>query len=194
MKQNGKDDMGESWTAVAQEPSRDELAFEAIFERYSQTIYNYVLRLVGDRDEAEDLTAETFIKAFRRLDSLADQDKVLSWLYRIATNTCLDAMRRRKVVRWMNWEEFVLRFMPKLAASDDPERDALRQEQAEQVRSVLAKLPEKQRICLVLFEYDGLSYAEIAQVIGTTPGTVKTLLFRARERFRRHYKAMVGRG
>ena len=186
MKQNGKDNMGERRSAVAPEPTRDDLAFEEIFERYGQTIYNYILRLVGDRDEAEDLAAETFIKAFRRLDSLADQDKVLSWLYRIATNTCLDAMRRRKIVRWINWEEFVLRFMPKLAAPDDPERDALRQEQVEQVRSVLAKLPEKQRICLVLFEYDGLSYAEIAQVIGTTPGTVKTLLFRARERFRRH--------
>ncbi len=193
MEDDGKPNMGEWLNAVAPEPDHGDLAFEAIFERYGQTIFNYVLRLVGDRDEAEDLTAETFVKAFRRLDSLSDQEKVLSWLYRIATNTCLDAMRRRKIVRWLDWDEFVLRFLPKLAASDDPERDALRQEQAEQVRAVLAKLPEKQRACLVLFEYDGLSYAEIAQVIGTTPGTVKTLLFRARERFRRHYRAMVGR-
>jgi RNA polymerase sigma-70 factor (ECF subfamily) len=193
MLDDGKDQMGEWLAAVPPEPVRDELVFEAIFERYGQIIHNYILRLVGDRDDAEDLAAETFIKAFRRLDSLSDQEKVLSWLYRIATNTCLDAIRRRKIVRWIDWDEFVLRFMPRLAASDDPERDALREEQAEMVRQVLDKLPEKQRVCLVLFEYEGRSYAEIAQVIGTTPGTVKTLLFRARERFRRHYKSMVGR-
>src|SRR5687768_12182952 len=142
---DGKVHMGEWLAAVAPEPVRDELAFEAIFERYGQTIHNYILRLVGDRDEAEDLAAETFIKAFRRLNSLSDQEKVLSWLYRIATNTCLDAIRRRKIVRWIDWDEFVLRFMPRLAATDDPERDALREEQAELVRQVLAKLPEKQR-------------------------------------------------
>lgn len=193
MKESGKVEMGEWMRSVAPQPAQDELAFEAIFERYGQIIHNYIARLVGNREEAEDLTAETFVKAFRRLDSLSEQEKVQSWLYRIATNTCLDALRRRKIVRWIDWDEFSVRFMPRLSNSDDPERDAIRREEAELVKQVLAKLPEKQRACLVLFEYDGLSYAEIAQVIGTTPGTVKTLLFRARERFRRHYRAMVGR-
>ena len=76
----------------------DRTAFDRLFEEYSSPIYNYVLRMVGDPDRAADVTQDTFIKAYRKLDSLTDEHSTKSWLYRIATNTAIDEMRRRKWV------------------------------------------------------------------------------------------------
>ena len=73
----------------------DRAAFDRLFEEYSAPIYNYVLRMVGDPDRAADVTQDTFIKAYRKLDTLTDEHSTKSWLYRIATNTAIDEMRRR---------------------------------------------------------------------------------------------------
>ncbi|MDQ2941096.1 MAG: sigma-70 family RNA polymerase sigma factor, partial [Chloroflexota bacterium] len=73
-------------------------AFERLFDEFSAPIFNYVLRMVADRDRAADITQDTFIKAHRKLDSLADESSRRSWLYRIATNTAIDEMRRRRFV------------------------------------------------------------------------------------------------
>ena len=77
----------------------DRAAFDRLFEEFSAPIYNYVLRMVGDPDRAADVTQDTFIKAYRKLDSLTDEHSTKSWLYRIATNTAIDEMRRR---RWVS--------------------------------------------------------------------------------------------
>ena len=75
-----------------------EAEFARIFEEYSSPIFNYVLRMVGDPDRAADVTQDTFIKAYRKLDTLTDATSTRSWLYRIATNTAIDDMRRRRMV------------------------------------------------------------------------------------------------
>ena len=80
--------------AVSEQPAR--VSFDRLFEEFQHTIFNYVLRMVGDSDRAEDITQDTFVKAYRKLGSLTDETSVRSWIYRIATNTAIDEMRRRK--------------------------------------------------------------------------------------------------
>jgi RNA polymerase sigma-70 factor (ECF subfamily) len=164
--------------------AREEVVFDDIFEAYHERIYNCVYRLMGSSEDAYDLTQETFLRAYAALPKVRGELKVGPWLYRIATNLCMDQLRRRKLIRWEPLDNLLAVFHPKQVAKDSPERETLRQESREMVHRVLAKLPPKYRTCLVLREYQDMSCEEIAEVLGTTRSAVKSLLFRAREEFR----------
>src|SRR5919202_1519655 len=96
--------------------AREELAFDEIFESYQERIYNCIYRLVGNPEEAHDLTQETFLRAYASLPKIQGELKVGPWLYRIATNLCMDQLRRRKLIRWEPWDSFVSLFHPKQIA------------------------------------------------------------------------------
>ncbi|MBI3972133.1 MAG: RNA polymerase sigma factor [Chloroflexi bacterium] len=166
-----------------------EALFAQLFERYEQPIYQYVYRLLGDPEDARDFTQDAFVKAYKKLpDTLAKGNfQPQAWLYRIATNVCLDELRHRKLLKWQPWESFLSLFHPTQVARDNPERDALQAETRHEVHVVLEKLSPRYRAALVLREYHGLGYEEIADVMGTSRTAVKTLLLRAREAFRLHY-------
>jgi RNA polymerase sigma-70 factor, ECF subfamily len=166
-----------------------EEVFQRLFAQYEQPIYQYVYRLLGDAEDARDFTQDAFVKAYRKLpETLAKGEfQAQAWLYRIATNVCLDELRHRKLVKWQAWESFVSLFHPSQVARDNPERDALQEETRHEVEMVLDRLSPRYRAALVLREYHGLGYEEIADVLGTTRTAVKTLLLRARESFRFHY-------
>jgi RNA polymerase sigma-70 factor, ECF subfamily len=172
---------------VARAQAGDHGAFEALVARYQGAIYNYVYRLMGSAEDAGDLTQDTFLKAYLALPRTSDDLRVGAWLYRIATNVCLDELRHRKLVRWQPWEAFVSAFHPSQVAPDSPERECLSREDAQEVQALLGELHPKYRLCLLLREYQDLSYDEIAAVLQTTRAAVKSLLFRAREEFRRAY-------
>ena len=154
--------------------------------------------LSGASDEIPDkqgrISIPAPLRAYAGLPKIDGELKVGPWLYRIATNLCMDQLRRRKLIRWEPWESFVALFHPKQVARDNPEHDALRQESRELVHRVLQELPPRYRICLVLREYHGLSCEEIGDVIGSSRSAVKSLLFRAREEFRQVYQRMGGTG
>jgi RNA polymerase sigma-70 factor, ECF subfamily len=164
--------------------TREEVNFDDIFETYNDRIYNCVYRLMGNAEDAYDLTQETFLRAYSALPKVQGELKVGPWLYRIATNLCMDQLRRRKLIRWEPIENLLSVFHVKGVAKDSPERETLRQESREMVHRVLDKLPPKYRTCLVLREYQDMSCEDIAEVLGTTRSAVKSLLFRAREEFR----------
>ena len=170
--------------------SGDADAFEVIFTGYQERIYNYVLRMMGSSEDARDLTQDVFLKAYVALPKTAADLKLSAWLYRIATNVCLDELRRRKLKQWLSWDTYMASFHPKQVAVDNPEREVLQQEAARLVQRVLVKLSPRHRLCLLLHEHEDLSCDEIADVLGTTKGAVKSLLFRAREEFRRVYRSM----
>jgi RNA polymerase sigma-70 factor, ECF subfamily len=172
--------------------AREAVSFDDIFETYQDRIYNCIYRLVGNPEEARDLTQETFLRAYAGLPKIDRELKVGPWLYRIATNLCMDQLRRRKLIRWEPWDGFLSFFHPQQVARDNPERDALRHESRELVHRVLDELPPKYRLCLVLREYQGLSCEEIGEVIGSSRSAVKSLLFRAREEFRQVYDRLEG--
>ncbi len=166
-----------------------EEVFQRLFAQYEQPIYQYVYRLLGDAEDARDFTQDAFVKAYRKLpETLAKGEfQAQAWLYRIATNVCLDELRHRKLVKWQAWESFVSLFHPSQVAKDSPERDCIDRENTEEVQLILDRLHPKYRMCLVLREYHDLSYDEIAEVLSTTRAAVKSLLFRAREEFRQVY-------
>jgi RNA polymerase sigma-70 factor (ECF subfamily) len=172
---------------IARAQAGDHAAFETIFSRHQTQIYNYIYRLMGGAEDAYDMTQDTFLKAYLALPKTSDDLRVGAWLYRIATNVCLDELRHRKLVKWQPWEAFISVFHPSQVAKDSPERDCINTENAEEVQLILDRLHPKYRMCLILREYHDLSYDEIAEVLNTTRPAVKSLLFRAREEFRQVY-------
>ena len=158
-------------------------AFETYWAKVCGTLY----RLVGDWDEAEDLALEVFWRLHVRPPR--ERTKLSSWLYRVATNVGLNALRSRK--RRRQYEEAAEAFKLQQAAPLDPESEVERREACRQVRHVLAQMRPRAARLLIL-RHSGLSYAEVAAVLGVAPGSVGTLLARAEKEFERRFSALEG--
>ena len=159
--------------------------FEQLVTAYEKNVYNLALRMVGDPDDAADITQETFIKAYRALGSFRGDSKFSSWIYRIASNVCLDFLRsrsRRAQVPLSFENEDAEGEIELPDMSQNPEEVLMKKLSMEAVRRGMEKLPPKQRQILVLRELCGLSYAELAQTLSVEEGTVKSRIFRARKR------------
>ena len=159
--------------------------FEKLVTAYEKNVYNIALRMVGDPDDAADMTQETFIKAYRALSSFRGDSKFSSWLYRIASNVCLDFLRSRSrhpqvSLSTVDEDDRATFELPDMR--QNPEEQLMKKLGMEAVRRGLEQLPEQQRQILVLRELGGLSYAELAQTLGLEEGTVKSRIFRARKR------------
>ena len=159
-----------------------ESRFERIFAQFSEPIFNYVLRMVGDRDRAADITQDTFIKAYRKLDTLADDASTRSWIYRIATNTAIDDMRRRRYVTPMGDDE---RHNRRPDPRPGPEAQVLDASIDERIQRALGRLRPNHRQCLVLSDVEDMSATQVGEVMGMSHGAVRTLLCRARGEMRR---------
>lgn len=179
-----------SWIARAREG--DSVAFEAIYNRYERRIYAFIYRLMGNSEDAYDLTQDTFVKAYTALPRTSPDLNLSAWLHRIASNACMDVLRRRKLIRWLPWEMFDTNPALEPPAEDDPVGDYNRLETTGEVQLVLNKLSPKHRMALTLKEYQGMSCDEIGEVMGASRSAVKSLLFRAREEFRQLYLAQYG--
>ena len=162
----------------------DAAAFEAIYQRYERRIYSFIYRMMGNAEDASDLTQDTFVKAYMALPRAQAEMNLSAWLHRIASNACLDVLRRRKLIQWLPWDVFDTNPAAEPAAPDDPAGSFVKQETSAEVQRILGKLSAKHRMALVLKEYQSLSCDEIAVVMGTSRSAVKSLLFRAREEFR----------
>lgn len=156
-------------------------SFEWIYEEFHRPILAHLTRMIGDRSTAEDLCQETFIKALRNWDGRDSQASISAWLYRIATNTAYDYLRRLRRIRFLSLSE-----QEPNEASMMPDD---RIDETELVQRALAQLPLAYRLPLVMHTYEGRSTHEIAEALGCSTSAVKTRLFRARERFRNAYQA-----
>ncbi len=165
----------------------DETAFAAIYEHYSTPIHRYAYRLLGNSEQADDLTQETFIRAYQNLDRLGRDPNLSAWLYRIASNACLDALRRRKRIQWLPILDHA--DQSREFTTDDFAPQVV---EAEAVRHVLADMPPALSMTLVLRSSEGFSCEEIAEIMNVPKGTVFSRLARAREQFARLY-ARAGR-
>ncbi|GHU60416.1 ECF RNA polymerase sigma factor SigW [Clostridia bacterium] len=169
--------------------SGDDSAFEDLVREYEKKIYNLCLRMTGNPDDAFDLSQETFVKAYRALSAFKMESAVSTWLYRIASNTCLDFIRKRNRVIFFTLsqsrddEEEIFAEIPD--NSYNPEKVFESAQIREAVAAALLGLPPKHRQIVVLREINGLSYAEISEILEISEGTVKSRLARAREHLRR---------
>jgi RNA polymerase sigma-70 factor (ECF subfamily) len=153
-----------------------------LFESYHDRIYRYVLSLVKNPAEAEDLTQDTFLRAYRHGDSLRDPEAVRGWLYRIATHVCLDRLRQRKPLISLDGEEGEARVAPPVSQSPSPLDVSERKETSACVQRCLDFLPDKYRAVILLHEAHSLTAPEIADLLGVTLTTVKIRLHRARHK------------
>ena len=164
----------------------DANAFEHLVHAYEKTVYNLALRTLGNREDAEDVTQEAFLKAYRSLNTFRGDSKFSVWLYRIVSNLCLDLLRsrQRKPTQSLTVEDDDGE-TDELEISDDhfsPEKLLDRKLTRESVQRGLASLPDDARQILLLRELQGMSYEEIAQTLDLETGTVKSRIFRARKR------------
>ncbi len=162
-------------------------AFDRLFEDYSAPIFNYVLRMVGDRDRAADITQDTFIKAYRKLDSLTDENSTRSWLYRIATNTAIDEMRRRRWISPLGPDDE--RELDRPDGGLGPEGQVMAATLDDRIQRALMRLRPNHRQCLILSDVEDMNAHQIGEVMGLSYGAVRTLLCRARGEMRRHLAA-----
>lgn len=164
----------------------DANAFEELVLKYEKTVYNLALRMVGDRDDAFDMTQEAFIKAYGSLSSFRGDSKFSVWIYRIATNVCLDFLRSKSRKQQVSLtvsdddDEDAQLDIPDPKA--DPEQQLMQKMSMQSVEEGLKTLPDKQRQILVMRELGGMSYAEIGAALSLEEGTVKSRIFRARKR------------
>lgn len=154
---------------------------EQLYQEHRRPIYAYLARLVDDREAAEDLCQETFLKALRCWEQHDPAASPVAWLYRIAANTAYDHLRRRR--RWAS-RALPIELAARLGAPM-AEAPAL----GDSVRSALAQLPARYRAPLLLRACDGLSLEEIASALGCSSDAAKMRLSRARRRFRQVYEA-----
>ena len=159
----------------------------ALVDAHYDRVHRYLARLLGDAEAAEDLTQETFLRAYEALPRLADGSNLSGWLFRIATNLARRHHRRRRLVCWTR--------LPRGATQPAHPR-ALEDEvvQQDEVRRALARLSLDHRACLLLYAWTGLTSAEIGPIVGKSAAAVRMILVRARRAFRAAYPARPSRG
>ena len=160
-------------------------AFNELVERYQRLVYNVSLRMVGDTGIAEDVTQDTFLSAYKAIGKFRG-GSFKAWLLRIATNCCHDRFRSAQRSRIISLDAMMLeREQPSLSDdSESPEDYALRQELGRSLSEGLARIPEDQRLMVILCDVQELSYEEAAEVAGCSLGTLKSRLSRGRLRLR----------
>lgn len=173
----------------------DKRAFDLLVLKYQHKIVNLVMRYVRDPSEAQDVTQEAFLKAYRAIPRFRGDSAFYTWLYRIAINTAknhLVSLRRRPIEYNLDLQDSEQNSISnKLRDDDTPEGLLLRDELRQTMEDSVAALPEELRLAITLREAEGLSYEEIAQTMDCPVGTVRSRIFRAREAIDKSIKPLV---
>ena len=182
---------------VAEAQNGDGKAFQALYEHFAPRIYNFLFRLLGSRDEAEDVAQQTFLIALRQLGTLRDAAQVESWIYRIARNEVYLKFRRKKALSLEDEDSGIeVEKLEEIRLHANPEKLLLNEELGQRIQSVLDMLPTKLREVFILAVIQGMSYQEIAGIVGRTLLSVKTDIYRARlaikEELRRYLAQQAG--
>lgn len=164
----------------------DQKAYAELMDRYRDSVYFMLLKMVNNRDDADDLTIEAFGKAFKRLNQYTPTFAFSTWLFKIATNNCIDFIRRKKMVtlsidRRIENEEGSELSIDVRADGPTPEETMVKKQKVQHMRDIVEKLKPRYRVLVELRYFDELSYEEIAVKLDLPLGTVKAQLFRARE-------------
>lgn len=183
--------------ALERAGSRVDLTFEELFERYSSMVFSLVYQILGDREEALDVSQDVFFTIYRKIGSFRGESSIKTWIYRIAVhraaNRCRwwSRLRRRGTVSLeehlsRNSEGDIYRSLRSDAQS--PEDALLIQEEHREVERMLLQLPLQQRVAVIMRDIEGLSYEEIAEAMQISLGTVKSRIARGREVLKRNFR------
>jgi RNA polymerase sigma-70 factor (ECF subfamily) len=169
-----------------------------LYEQYRRPIHSYTYRLLGNREDADDVTQEVFVRACSSWENLYEHERLSAWLYRIATNLCVDHLRRRKRISW--WP--LSRRSRSDEAGDEPATDDFagmladsggipEVAERELIQQTLADMPQEYAVALVLHAAQGVSYQDIAEIVGVSPNAAATRISRAKKIFAEKYQQMV---
>jgi len=181
--------VAENTTSTVARPKRE---FDGLVKRYHRQAYNIAYRLTGNHADAEDLTQEAFVRAFRFFDNYRRDLPFENWLYRIISNLFVDDLRRKPKARIHSLDAPVggdansesQAFFEIPDSRENPERVVLHEELDEQIQKALASLPKDFRMTVILADIEGMSYEEISESMGCSLGTVRSRLHRGRKLLR----------
>jgi RNA polymerase sigma-70 factor, ECF subfamily len=166
-------------------------AFEELVRHYDRVVLRLALNITGSYEDAQDIYQEAFLRAYRNLARFRFECSFYTWIYRIATNLCLDHLRQRQLrnrdiitERLDEDEETVLDRVPDQRPATSPERAALSRELRDRIRMALGRLSPRERVVFELKHYQGLKLQTVATMLNTTENTIKNTLFRATHKLR----------
>jgi RNA polymerase sigma-70 factor (ECF subfamily) len=166
------------WVDQALEGDQD--AFAELVNTYQNAVYNLCYRMLGERTEAEDAAQETFLRAYMNLQRYDPARSFKTWLLSIASNHCIDRLRRRRLI-WLSLDEPL---PPNIMLSSDepePEEATIKDQRSQAIQMLLNELSTEYRAAVVLRYWYDYSYTEIADILDTTESAIKSRLFRARQ-------------
>jgi len=181
----------------------DEESFALLLQRYRSPLVNFLYRMVRNREQAEDLAQEVFIRVYRARADYVPSAKFTTWLFRIATNLALNSVRDTRHQRLEvsldapvapDAESGDERTLDVADKRPDIEQHLVEEARKEMIRHAIDKLPEKQRAAVLLHKYQELDYGEIAKILACSESALKSLLFRAYESLRVELAPLVARG
>jgi RNA polymerase sigma-70 factor (ECF subfamily) len=159
--------------------------------RYQERVYWVARRIVGSHDDADDIVQETFVKAYLALGEFRGDSSFFTWIYRIAVNLSLNALRKRQVLNYLHESELLSRILP---SPDDPGKDLENSEIESALHRAVATLPEKQKAVFVMRYFDEMTYEEIGRVLKTSVGGLKANYFHALRKVREYMRHEIQDG
>lgn len=174
------------WVVVQQVQQGDVAAFDRLIMKYRERVYGVVYNMTSNREDAADLTQDVFIKAFQSINRFAGQSSFFTWLYRIAVNSTLTHLRKAKLRTFFSFEKIndedksadIINLLTDKRGAD---RELFVKELQEKLNEAMQKLSIKHRTVVTLFEIDGLSHEEIADIMNCSVGTVRSRLHYAKQ-------------
>jgi RNA polymerase sigma factor (sigma-70 family) len=178
---NAKND----FNLVSRAKDGDQKAYAELMQRYKDSIYFMALKMVNNKDDAMDLTVETFGKAFENLEKYKPDFAFSTWLFRIATNNCIDFIRKKRLnvvsIHTLSDDDGDERELQIKSDTLNPEETSIKKQESEKLKNIVQHLPSRYRTLILLRYFEEQSYEEIAQQLDLPLGTVKAQLFRARD-------------
>lgn len=183
--------------AVSSEEKKQSYELIQLYEQYKRPIHTYIYRLLRSQEDADDLTQEVFLRAFVSWNDLYDRNNLSAWLYRIATNLCVDLLRRRRQISW--WPLAQHRATNQRLGEEVEEDTSYLSPNSggipevferEHIRLALANMPEDYAIVLILSVGQGLPYQDIATIVGISPHAAATRILRAKRLFAEQYQRL----
>ena len=174
------------WEVVKQVQAGDVSAFDRLILKYRERVFSVIYNLCANREDAADLTQGTFIKAFQSINRFQGQSSFFTWLYRIGVNATLTHLRKNKLRTFFSFERITeedksSEIIDALTDKSGADREMFVKELQEKLNEALQKLSINHRMVITLFEIDGLSHNEIAEIMGCSVGTVRSRLHYAKQ-------------
>lgn len=184
------------WAIVQQVQAGNVGAFDQLVQKYREQIFSVIYNMTSNREDAYDLTQDSFIKAFQAIGRFQGKSAFFTWLYRIAINTTMTFLKKRGRRRFINYENIneeahSSEIVEKLTAKNRSEKGAIVQELQEKLNESLQRLSPKHRTVVILHEIEGLEHAEIAEITKTSVGTVRSRLHYAKQQLQSYLQDYI---